>query len=176
MLYSGNLLRTITQETASQWALRNCSQEVREEQGYGVVFFPLEKKSNWTLRSNWRLPLIIRNRHLRWMIFVLLYIWKDARVWPLWNYSLDMRLNCVHQYPKHRRLPVFLHPEFPSRFSTLVWLMEGEVGGNVGWCLPPCRAGRAGNSLCLLQRQVKPSRALWGPGHTSLSVLPISCF
>lgn len=32
--YSENLLRTIAWETASERALRNCSEEVKEEPGY----------------------------------------------------------------------------------------------------------------------------------------------
>ena len=43
MLYSGTLLRTIAQEIASQIALRNYSEEVREEPGDIGVF--AEKKN-----------------------------------------------------------------------------------------------------------------------------------
>ena len=44
MFYSGNFLRTVAWETASQVALRNCSKEAREEPGYIGVF--AEKQTN----------------------------------------------------------------------------------------------------------------------------------
>ena len=41
--------------------------------------------------------------------------------------SLDMHLNYLGPvYPKHRILPVFLHPEFPS---------EHTVGGQLQWLM-----------------------------------------
>ena len=38
MFYSGALLKTVAQETASQIALRNFSKEVREEPAYIRIF------------------------------------------------------------------------------------------------------------------------------------------
>ena len=48
MFYSGTLLRTIAQETASQIALRNCSKEEREEPGYTGVFTGKKAKTKTT--------------------------------------------------------------------------------------------------------------------------------
>lgn len=39
LFYSGTLLKTIVQETASQMGLRNHSEEIREEPGYTAFFF-----------------------------------------------------------------------------------------------------------------------------------------
>lgn len=44
MFYLVAFLKTVTGETASQIALRNCSQEVREELGYIGIF--AEKQTN----------------------------------------------------------------------------------------------------------------------------------
>ena len=46
MLYSGTLLRTTAQETAFQIALRNCSEEVREQPEYIEVFAEKTNKQN----------------------------------------------------------------------------------------------------------------------------------
>ena len=43
MFHLGTLLRTITQETASQTSLRNCSNKVMEEPGYMGVFVKKQK-------------------------------------------------------------------------------------------------------------------------------------
>ena len=43
MFHSGTLLRTITQETASQTSLRSCSNKVMEEPGYIGVFVKKQK-------------------------------------------------------------------------------------------------------------------------------------
>ena len=75
MFYSGNLLRTIAQETASQITLRNRSEELREEPGYSGVF--AEKKNVVKCQ---RLLLITKHRCIKLMILVLFYVWEDARV------------------------------------------------------------------------------------------------
>lgn len=46
LFYSGTLLKTIVQETASQMGLRNHSEEIREEPGYTAFFFFLAGKTN----------------------------------------------------------------------------------------------------------------------------------
>ena len=74
--YSGTLLRTIAQETASQTALRNCSKEVSEEPAYIYNFAGEKKMSNIK-----RLLLITKNGHLKLKILVLFCVWEDARIW-----------------------------------------------------------------------------------------------
>ena len=44
MFYSGTLLRTIAQETASETALRNLSKDVRKEPGYVGVLLGKKKQ------------------------------------------------------------------------------------------------------------------------------------
>ena len=52
------------------------------------------------------------------MILVLFYLWEDIRIWSHWNDSLDTHLNYLGPIPKVQRLPVFLHPAFPSGCMT----------------------------------------------------------
>ena len=74
--YLGNLLRTIAWETASQIALRNCFEEVREEPGY-IGFFAEERHvvKHKTITVN------LQTSQKNLMILVLFYVWEDARVW-----------------------------------------------------------------------------------------------
>ena len=89
MFYSGTLLRTIAQETASQIALRDCPKEVRGEPGYIGVFAETNKQCSQTSK----MTANHKNRHLKLMILVLFYIWEVVRIWAHWNYSFAMHLN-----------------------------------------------------------------------------------
>ena len=66
----------LSQETASQIALRVCSEDVSEEPGYLGHF---AKKSG---RQNIKRSLLIKEtRHLKLMNLAPLNIWQDARIW-----------------------------------------------------------------------------------------------
>ena len=59
--YSGTLLRTVAQETASQIVLRNCSKEVRKEVSIYVVLAKGYEQSN-IHHGRWLLLVVMRNR------------------------------------------------------------------------------------------------------------------
>ena len=58
--------------TASQIALRNCSEEVREEPGNVGIF--AEKQSKNVQLNHKRLPLIAKARNLKLMIFSMFVV------------------------------------------------------------------------------------------------------
>ena len=67
MFYSGLLLRTIVWESASQIALRNCSNKIGEEPGYSFS----EKTTKTIMSLNIKiLLLIIKNRHIKSTVLV----------------------------------------------------------------------------------------------------------
>ena len=67
MIYWGDFLKILTWLTASQIALRNCSEEVREEPGNIGVF--AEKQSKNMQLHHKRLLLIAKAGNLKLMIF-----------------------------------------------------------------------------------------------------------
>lgn len=85
------------------------------------------------------------------MILVPFCVCEDARIWTRCICALDIRLNYLGQYTKHRSLPVFLHPEFPARCA---------VGGQLQWLL--ALGGRGGGGarafLYIPTLDVKKSR------------------
>ena len=116
MFYTGTLLRTIAQETASyspEELLQKCKGGARIYSS-----FCWKRACSWTSKDYCHLT---RNRQLKWMISVVFYAWEDATVWAHWHHSLDMHLNYLGQ------VPIFLHPESSS----------GPIfsGGFSGWWL-----------------------------------------
>ena len=82
------MLRTEAREAVSQLALRDYSEEVREEPGYiGILNL---KPGRWNIK---RLPLMKDARHLKLMNLVLFYVLEDTRVWAHGNHSFDMHLS-----------------------------------------------------------------------------------
>ena len=72
MFYSVDLLRTEAREAVSQLALRDCSEEVREQPGYiGILNL---KPGRWNIE---RLPLMKETRHLKLMNFVFFYVLEE---------------------------------------------------------------------------------------------------
>ena len=103
MFYTGTLLRTIAQETASyspEELLQICKGGARIYSS-----FCWKRACSWTSKDYCQLT---RNRELKWMISVVFYAWEDATVWAHWHHSLDMYLNYLGQ------VPIFLHPESSS--------------------------------------------------------------
>ena len=89
MFYSVNLLRTTAQETASQIALRNCSQEVREELGYIGIFAVKQTNCGSTSKDYcW-----LQKQTSGVNDFSSLHVWEDKPSRAHWNCSLDMHLN-----------------------------------------------------------------------------------
>ena len=66
----------LSQETASQIALRDCSEDVREEPGY-LGHFARKTGSQNIKRS----LLIKETRCVKLRNLVLFYVWEDSRVW-----------------------------------------------------------------------------------------------
>ena len=71
MFYAVNPLRTIAQETASQIARRNCSQEVREVLGYTGIFAEKQTNKQKTVVAHPKITANYKNRHLGLMVLVL---------------------------------------------------------------------------------------------------------
>ena len=67
----------------------------REKPGYIWAFCWKTKPSQkWIIMElNIRLLLILKKKHLKLMILVLFCIWKEARIWGHWKFSLDMHLS-----------------------------------------------------------------------------------
>lgn len=74
------------------------------------------------------------------MILVPFCVCEDARIWTHCICPLDIHLNYLGQYPKHRSLQVFLHPEFPARYT---------VGGQLQWLLAWSLKNWNGGGACL---------------------------
>ena len=80
MFYSQTFLKTIAWEIASQVALKNCSKEAREEP---ICIEAFAKKKKGKMQLNIKRLLLITHtkyRHLKLVILMLLYVWKDAEL------------------------------------------------------------------------------------------------
>ena len=104
MFYSVDLLRTEAREAVSQLALRDCSEEVREQPGYiGILNL---KPGRWNIE---RLPLMKETRHLKLMNLVFFYVLEELfYVLPESGLMEIIPLICIlaiqHQYPVLRPL------------------------------------------------------------------------
>ena len=79
MFLGGTLLRTITQGTACQITLRNCSKEVREEPRYIGIF--AENKIKALVIKHKKITANHKSQASQVNVFVLFYVWEDTRVW-----------------------------------------------------------------------------------------------
>lgn len=76
MFCLGAFLRTVAQETASQTALKDCSEKVRGEVRIYRSFYWKKKKSNIK-----RVLLITHTQNVKLMTLVLFYVWEYARIY-----------------------------------------------------------------------------------------------
>lgn len=127
-------------------ALRDCSEEVREELGYiGVL---QDRPYSWNIK---RVLLTKENQVSQVNEFSVFYVWEDARVGSLKSF-LDMcTFTTQGQYqalPHPESLPctrgsscrgwglasgqpVHLHPEFPHGWMWLQHPLFAEMAGNI---------------------------------------------
>ena len=87
------------------------------------------------------------------MILVPFCVCEDARIWTHCICPLDIHLNYLGQYPKHRSLQVFLHPEFPARYT-----VGGQLQWLLAWSLKNWNGGGGRAFLYIPTLDVKKSR------------------
>ena len=150
-----DLLRTEAWEAVSQLALRDCSEEVREQSGYiGILNL---KPGRWNIE---RLPLMKETRHPKLMNLVFFYVLEEL-FYVLQEYGLMeiIPLICIlaiqHQYPV-LRLFMVAHwvknpPAMQETQETQVW--------SLGW-EDPLEEGMATHSSILAWR-IPMDREAW---------------
>ena len=73
-------MRTIAQETASQIALRNSSEEARKEPGCSVGVFARGKQMKHVVKHR-KITANNKSRCLQLVVLVLSCVWGGARAW-----------------------------------------------------------------------------------------------
>ena len=119
MFHSGTLLRTITQETASQTSLRNCSNKVMEEPGYMGVFVKKQKPEQTYIVEHQKITTNHKqNRHLSFSAFNICVFVSLSRVWffaTLWTIVCQAPLSMEFSRQEYWSIPF-------SRGSSQTWV------------------------------------------------------
>ena len=122
MFYSATIQRTIVWEITSQIALLDCSK--RQERATISSFCWEKKKKEQNVVKHQKITAshTHKNRHLKFMISMLFYVWEDTSVWAHLNYSFDIHLNCLR-----------LACSFPSSWVPFRVCCQGRLQWLTGW-------------------------------------------